>query len=509
MASRPLRFEVDERIAADGTIVTPLLDSEIDRIVGFVMAAGVEAVGVTLLHAYANPVPEERIAQRLREASKGKIFVSSGSELSREPREYERTSTTVLNAALMRLIDEYLRRLEKELKSAGENARLYVTHSNGGALAPAAARHRPVSLAQSGPVAGVQSCVRISKELGFDNLIAFDIGGTSTDIALIENGAARVANEIDVGGLPVRLPAVQVYSIGAGGGSIAEVDDVRALTVGPKSARASPGPACYGRGGKLATVTDAHAVLGRLPADYPLGGFLKLDVAAAYNAVHECVAQPLKIAIDQGAQAIIDVINAKMEGAVRVLLRERGSDPRDFALVAFGGAGPLHAVELARSLGIGTVIVPRHPGTFSAFGLLTSDLRHDFAISRPIRSNAPQAAEKLASAYRELEELALKELNSDPDFSLGADRERRCDMRYVGQAYDVSVPLIADPADPAAWDELRAAFHEEHRRAYPFAEPDEPCELRTQRLSLTVRVGSRLQIPMSRRKRAAHAATSW
>ncbi|MGH3263330.1 MAG: hydantoinase/oxoprolinase family protein, partial [Trebonia sp.] len=357
----------------------------VDGLVEDLRQSGVKAVAVVLLHSYANPEHEYALALRLREALDG-VYVSASFELSREPREFERASTTVLNAALMPLLDDYLTNLESALDSNGGTPRLYLTHSNGGALSPQAARSRPVGLAQSGPVAGVHSCVQIAESLGIENVIGFDMGGTSADIALIEGGKPRLTSELDVGGLPVRLPAVHVHSIGAGGGSVARLDEVGALRVGPLSAGAVPGPACYGRGGERPTVTDCNLLLSRLPARHPLAGFLTLDVKAAEVAV-ETVAGRLGIGAREAAEGIVEVVNAGMEGAIRVVLRERGNDPRDFALVAFGGAGPLHAVELAERLGIGTVIVPQHPGTFSAQGLLTSGVRHDFSLSRPLRSD--------------------------------------------------------------------------------------------------------------------------
>lgn len=494
LVERRLRFEADERIGADGSIVKELDEKSIKAVLAELDAADVESVGVVFLHSYANPAHEEAFAARLREATGGRIYVSASAELSREPREYERTSTTVLNASLMRLIDQYLTRLEKSLVDAGARAQLYITHSNGGALAPASARRRPVALAQSGPVAGVQACVQIGEELGYPNLVGFDIGGTSTDIAIIENGKPRVVNELDVGGVPVRLQAVQLYSIGAGGGSIASVDEVGALNVGPKSAGANPGPACYDRGGTLPTVTDAHCIIGRLPQQRKLGGFLSMNRDAARGAIAGRVGEPLALSTENAAQAVIDVINAKMEGAVRVLLRERGNDPRDFALVAFGGAGPLHAVELAARLGMSTVIVPQYPGTFSAFGLLNSDLRHDFALSRPVRSDDPDGPARLKDGFAELDALAAAQLSADEGFSRShSRREYSCDVRYLGQAYEVTVPWSGDPGSRASLDMLREAFHREHKRIYSFSEPNDPCEIRTLRLSVTVPVGSRAE----------------
>lgn len=491
LVERKLRFEANERMGADGSVVQALSDADIETVLAQLDAAGVESVGVVFLHSYANPAHEEQFAARLREASGGRIYVSASAELSREPREFERTATTVLNASLMRLIDQYLNRLEHSLVAAGENAQLYITHSNGGALVPLSARKRPVALAQSGPVAGVQACVRIGEELGYPNLVGFDIGGTSTDIAIIEDYKPLVVNELDVGGIPVRLQAVQLYSIGAGGGSIASVDEVGALHVGPRSAGATPGPACYGRGGELATVTDAHCILGRLPIERKLGGFLSMNQDAANQALARGVAARLSLSVEAAAQAVIDVVNAKMEGAVRVLLRGRGDDPRDFALVAFGGAGPLHAVELAARLGMSTVIVPEYPGTFSAFGLLNSDLRHDFALSRPIHSDDAGALMKLKDGFGELDRLAASQLADDGGFAeAGSSRQYSCDVRYLGQAYEVTVGWTGKPGDPAAWAALQQAFHEEHKRIYSFAEPNDPCEIRTLRLSVTKPVGS-------------------
>jgi N-methylhydantoinase A len=495
LVPRRLRFEVAERIGADGAVATALDDDAIDAALAALEGADVESVGVVFLHSYANPDHEERFIERLREASQGRWYVCASSEVGREPREFERTSTTVLNAALMPLIDAYLSDLERELADDGRSPRLYITHSNGGALSPEAARRRPVGLAQSGPVAGVHSCVELGAALGHPNIIGFDMGGTSADIALIEDGQPRLSTELDVGGLPVRLPAVEVYSIGAGGGSIAWLDEVGALRVGPMSAGASPGPACYGRGGARPTVTDCNLLLGRLPATRPLAGFLTLDEAAARAAVEQQIATPLGLTVEEAAQGVLDVVNAEMEGAVRVVLRERGNDPRDFALVAFGGAGALHAVELASRLGVGTVIVPAHPGTFSAQGLLTSDLRQDFAVSSPIRSDDADAAARLREAYDELERLAAAQLETDPDFAHGVSRERRCDIRYVGQAYEVGVDLGDGPLDDDAVARLLADFHAQHERMYAFADENAVCEIRVQRLFLTAPVGEAVKAP--------------
>lgn len=505
LVARPLRFEVAERIGADGEVVSALRSAAVDGVLDKLRHSGVKAVAVVLLHSYSNPDHEQALTLRLREALEG-VYVSASSEISREPREFERASTTVLNAALMPMLDDYLTSLEAALADNGSTPRLYLTHSNGGALSPDAARSRPVGLAQSGPVAGVHSCVQIGEALGFKNVIAFDMGGTSADIALIEEGEPRLTSELDIGGLPVRLPSVHVHSIGAGGGSIARVNDVGALRVGPDSASAVPGPACYGRGGDRPTVTDCNLRLGRLPSQHPLAGFLNLDAEAAEAALRT-IAEPLGIGTGEVAEGVIEVVNAGMEGAIRVVLRERGNDPRDFALVAFGGAGPLHAVELAARLAVGTVVIPQHPGTFSAQGLLTSDVRHDFSLSRPLRSDEPDATAKLTQAFRELDRIAADQLADDPDFANDVGRERRCDIRYLGQAYEVGVAMErADDIDDAAFERLIAEFHDQHERAFAFANRDEVCEVRIQRLFVTAVVGEQPPPPAADATGASGAA---
>lgn len=481
---RSLRFEVGERTGPDGKTERPLDADSVDAVAATLADAKVEAVAVVLLHSYLNSEHEIELARTLRDALPA-AYVCASAELSREPREYERTATTALNAALMPSVDAYLSTLETELSRQEESPSLYLIHSNGGAISADAARRRPVGLAQSGPVAGVRACVDTGNLLGRKDLIGFDMGGTSADIALVEAGQPRLSNEVRIGGLPVRLPSVQVHSIGAGGGSLATLDEVGALQVGPKSAGSEPGPACYGRGGIRPTVTDCNVVLGRIPADWPLAGFLRLDVSAAKRAVSDHIATPLGLSVHQAAQGVLDVVNAAMEGSIRVVLRERGNDPREFSLVAFGGAGPLHAVELAARLSIGTVVVPRHPGTFSAYGLTSSDLRHDFAVSHAVRSDDPAGHRRLGSAFEELEQLAEAQLSNDPDFTGELVRERRCDIRYLGQAYEVSVPLTADTLTAESFSSLVADFHDLHERTYAFAEREEPCEIRSQRLFLT------------------------
>ena len=491
LVPRVLRLEVAERLAEDGTVVEPLEHKSIQSLLETLRERDVQSVAVVLLHSYANDSHEVLLADKLRQAGRDQWLVSVSTEVAPEPREYERTATTVLNAALMPLAHEYLTSLESELELAAGGRKLFVTSSNGGALTPAAARRRPVTLAQSGPVGGVRSCLEMAAALGHSNVIGLDMGGTSADITLIEDGEAREVNELEVGELPVRTPSVEIHSVGAGGGSIAWIDEVGALRVGPRSAGANPGPACYGLGGIEPTVTDCHVALGRIPAAQLLGGFLHLDLQASRTALAEHVADPLGLTVAEAAQGILDVVNAEMEGAIRVALRQRGNDPRDFALIAFGGAGPLHAVELASRLGISTVMLPRHPGTFSALGLLTSDLRQDFALSGRVRSDSSDAAAQLASLFSRLEAMALEQIGADEEFRGDLTIDRRCDVRYVGQAYEVAVPLGQGPLDEGAFDRMVNDFHRLHEKAYAFSDPEDPCEVYVERLFVTTSVGAR------------------
>lgn len=483
LVPRELRVEVRERVDADGTALEPVNLERAQAAVATLDDAGVESVAVVFLHSYRNPEHEQQIATLLR-AHDG-WFVCASSELSRELREYERTATTVLNAALMPLIDTYLTRLESALAEVGCEASLFVTQSNGGALTPAAARSRPVTLALSGPVAGVVACTRLARTTGTADLICFDMGGTSADVSVIGGFEPRTSTELTVGEIPIRLPAIDVYSIGAGGGSIAAVVD-GALRVGPASAGSEPGPACYGRGGSAPTVTDCQLLLGRLTSEFPLASRLALDVELARAAIRP-LAEELGLDVDEAAAGALEVVNAAMEGAVRVALRKRGDDPRDHALVAFGGAGPLHAAELARRLSIATVIVPPHPGTLSALGLLTADVRLDFAASELHRSDEPSLPRALIAAFDALSERARSELASDRELRARQySFARSCDVRYVGQAYEVTVPVDLDRIGDGNTSSVFDDFHAMHERAYGFSSPADDCEIVTMRLVVTV-----------------------
>ncbi|MEA2321047.1 MAG: N-methylhydantoinase [Solirubrobacteraceae bacterium] len=481
LVPRELRVEVDERLGADGEVLRALSPEAARAAIERLEGEGVESVAVAFLHSYRDPSHEREMTELLRAANGW--YVCGSAELSRELREYERTSTTVLNAALMPLIDAYLTRVERGLEESGNRASLFISQSNGGALTPRATRTRPVSLALSGPVGGVVACIEIGRGIEAPNLIGLDMGGTSTDVSIITDYEARYSTELLVGDLPVRIPSIEVHSIGAGGGSIATVDSGGSLRVGPESAGSEPGPAAYGRGGTEATVTDCQLLLGRLTADFALAGRLTLQPELAREAIGR-IATQIGMSVEDAAAGIIEVANASMERAVRVALRDRGDDPREFALVAFGGAGPLHAVELARRLSIRTVVVPPHPGTLSAVGFLASDVRLDFAASDLRRSDDPNVVPAVASAFAELEGQARHELSSDERLAGAEARlERSCDIRYLGQAYEVNVAVPEGPMDVALLQEVVTRFHAQHERAYGFSSPDDPCELVTFRVS--------------------------
>ena len=507
LISRDLRFEVDERVGADGEIIEPLTAESIEELIVTLRATGVQSVAIAFLHSYREPKHEAMVASALREA--GGWYVCASSELMREIREYERSATTVLNAALMPLIDTYLDKLSASLDEAGAPVSLFISQSNGGTQTPQLARERPVSLALSGPVAGVVAEVEIGRQLGLTELIGLDMGGTSTDVSIITDGEPRYTTQLSVGDLPVRLPSVHINAIGAGGGSIARVDAGGALRVGPQSAGSDPGPAAYGNGGTQPTVTDSQLLLGRLSPDVPLAGRLKLDTERSADAVRLAIGDPLGFDVPTAASGIVEVANAAMEGAVRVSLRDRGDDPRDFALVAFGGAGPLHAVELARSLNIGTVVVPAHPGTLCAYGLLNAEVRLDFSASELHRSDEPDLTAVLEAIFTSLERDATGRLGSEKNLDVSQlTLERICEVRYMGQAYEVAVPLAGGDVTRESVATAVAEFHGRHHRAFAFSDPDDPVEFVTYRVvaavpaempETTVETASGVPSPIGRR----------
>lgn len=474
---RSRRFGVRERIRADGRVETPLDEDHLRGLIAGIEGAGIEALAICCLNAHVNPANEQAIAARI-EAALPDLPLSLSSDISPEFREFERSSTTVLNALLMPVVSSYLSRLEDMLRDLGLNAPVYLVQSNGGVARPEVAARQPARLLLSGPSGGAKAAEILAARLGYDNLVAVDMGGTSYDVSLIQGSQARLINEGEVDGCPVRLPMVDLRTIGAGGGSLAGTEDGEALYVGPQSAGADPGPACYARGGERPTVTDANCHLGRIDAGHFLGGKMRLDAAAAADAVQRHVATPLGLALEAAAEGILRIAVNRMASAIRLSLFEKGLDPADFALVSFGGAGGLHACDTATELSIGRVIFPRDPGTLSAWGMLWSDVTHDVARAFLTAADA-EAVARLGPAIAELTALGHDRLDRD---GIAAEDRRiavELDLRYPGQAYEIAVPLAAAKDLPVAV----AAFHDAHQARFSHSDPAAPVEIVTLRMS--------------------------
>ena len=458
---RPVRasriVEVNERIGAGGTVVEPLDEASVREAAAALRGMDVEAVGVCLLHAFANPAHERRTAEILREELPG-IAVTTSTDVLPVVREYERSLTTVLNASVMPGVTTYVGRIEQRLADENVSAPLLLMQSNGGVAGAAAIRQAPALTALSGPAAGVVGARAIAAACGIRDIITVDIGGTSADICLIKDGRIGLTQHGRVGEWPLPLPMVDMVTIGAGGGSIAAVAD-DTLTVGPRSAGARPGPAAYGHGGREATVTDAHVVLGHLPEKL-LGGRMTLDVEAAHAVVRNTVAEPLGLSQEDAARGILAIVDNHMVGAVRVVSVERGHDPRQFTLVPFGGAGPLHGTALAELLGITSVMIPPAPGILCADGLLAADLKAEFSRTLP-RAGAIDVAEAEA-IFRELEEQAGAWLDVEGVASDDRRAARVALLRYHGQGGEIAIGWAGTR------EATEAAFTAEHQALYGF-----------------------------------------
>jgi len=463
---RDRRYGVAGRIRADGTVETPLSEDHIARLVGQLQEQKVEAVAVIGLHAYANPVHEQCIAEILR-AALPPLMISISSEISPEFREYERSSTTVLNALLMPVVGRYIARLEACLNQIGLNAPIFLVQSNGGVATPAMAARQPARLLLSGPSGGARAAEVIAQRIGMPNLVAVDMGGTSYDVSLVREGHVQRVNQGEIDNCPVRLPMVEMRTIGAGGGSLAAVDGVGALRVGPQSAGAEPGPACYGRGGTRPTVTDANLLLGRIDPDHFLGGAMQLHTGAAEVAITRAVAAPLQLTPEIAAEGVVQIAVAHMANAIRLSLFEKGLDPADFALASFGGAGGLHACATAAELGITRVIFPQNPGTLSAWGMLYTDLAHDLSRALLLPATA-ESTPRLNEHVETLRRMGKQRLAADGIACADQKIIFTLDLRYRGQAYEINVDF--DPADDLGL--CVAAFHAKHQAQYSHADPN-------------------------------------
>lgn len=483
LVPRYLRKEVRERVNVDGVAVVSLDADGVRDAAAALGEEGVESVAVCFLHSYLNPEHERQAAAIIREVLPG-VSISLSHEVNPEYREYERTSTTIVNAFVAPIIERYLADLERRLAETGVSAALHVMHSGGAAQTGRAARSRPITTILSGPAAGVIGAEALGREIGVSDLITLDMGGTSTDVALLRQGKPTLASESELAGEVIRAAMLDITTIGAGGGSIAWADEGGRLKVGPQSAGADPGPACYGRGGTQPTVTDANLVLGYLGTDAFLGGRMRLDRAAAEAAVDRLAAE-LGLSRLETAHGIFRIANANMLRAIRLVSVERGLDPRRFALLAFGGAGPVHAAALAAELDIPRVIVPRNPGNFSAFGLLVADLSRD-AVRTQLTPLRPEALDGIRQVYVDLEAQLIEQFAAD-GFDPGQVVFRRSvDARYVGQAYEVNVTVPVGLLAPSDVEALEEAFHAAHAERYGHSAPGEPVELVNFRAIATV-----------------------
>jgi N-methylhydantoinase A len=486
LVERALRFEVKERVLSDGEIERPLDEKEIEAFGRMLARLGVEATAILFLNCYAKRDHEAR-AKAILERNHPEMFVSASHELSEEYREFERCSTVVANAYVGPIVRGYLGEIEDRIRSGGFSGSFLIVQSTGGLYDADQAKNHCVQMLESGPAAGVIGTQALCRALGLKNAIAFDMGGTTAKAGVIYNGEALTTGAALIGGydraLPVQIAMMDIFEVGTGGGSIARVEE-GALRVGPQSAGAAPGPACYGLGGAEPTVTDANLVLGRLAADRFLGGEMRLEVEAAQRALTERVAKPLGMNVTAAADGILRVAATAMSYAVKGVTTERGLDAGDFALVAYGGAGPLHAVQVAREIGIRTVIVPTAPGVFSAFGMLFSDLRYDFVRTWFTRlEDAPFAA--IERVYRDLERQGRAAIAGTSVKPQKITLKRAADMRYVGQEHAVTVDLPLKVFERQDRRAIKRLFDAMHELRYGTSAPDEGAEIVSLRSTVT------------------------
>lgn len=501
LVPRRWRREVQERLGPRGEVLTPLDPGSVAAAVDFLVGEGVESIAIAFLHAYASDAHEQAAAAIARARAPG-VLLTLSSEILPEVREFERTSTTVTNAYVMPVVSRYLGRLETDLRALGVRAPILVMQSNGGVMTAASARRRPVHVIESGPAAGVIATAELARRIGRPDAISIDMGGTTAKASVVEGGQLERTGEFEIGGtlsqgsrlnrgggFLLRVPAIDIAEVGAGGGSIVRVDPAGQLHVGPLSAGAVPGPACYARGGTAATLTDANVVLGYLhPERLPSG--LVLDAALARAAIGEQVARPLGLDLEAAAHGVYLLGCARMARAVRAVTIERGRDARRFVLVAFGGNGPLFAAEMARSLGIATVLVPPAPGVFSAVGLLEAESEHHLvrSVLRPLRADlADGLAGALAALEREAEALLRAEGYREP-----VALARAADLKYAGQSFELTIQVPAGWGGPAGVEALATAFARAHERTYGHAAPGDPVQV------VNLRVTARLVRPDGR-----------
>lgn len=493
LVPRHLTFEVEERLLASGEVLSPLNINQAKSVAEKITKLGVEAIAVCLIHSWANLDHEAKMGKLLAEIVPG-TYLSLSHEILREYGEYERTSTTVLNAYIGPRVSQYIDDFEKMLMDQGFCGSLLIMQSNGGVMSPATAKRTPVAMLESGPVGGFIAAAQVGKRLGFSNVIALDMGGTTAKTNLTKDGEPQLAHGYYIGGYasghPMMLPVVDTVEIGAGGGSIAWVDEVGTLKVGPQSAGAEPGPICYGLGGTEPTITDANLLLGRLSPTEFLGGEMPLDRERSKEGMINKISSKIGLSMVEAAFAVGRIAVINMSLAVRGISVERGYDPRDFGMVAFGGAGPLHAVEVARELHIPTVIVPNYPAQFSALGMLMTDIKHDY-VRTYYKSLVEADFGALQAICNELIGRGRQTLESEAVSEEAMLFQRFLDIRYTGQEFSIPVPVPAHYLDQGDGEGIRNIFNENHERRYGYHTPDQPVEIVNVRISA---IGQRKQL---------------
>lgn len=483
IAPRPLRFEIPERTAADGSEVRALDEQAVRAAAGKIRQAGVESIAVSYLFSFMNPAHELRTRQILaEELPELSADITISSEALPLHREYERTSTTVMNAYLTPLVRSYFSRLRAELAESKLYVWLQMMQSNGGLVRPDRAASFPILTLLSGPAGGVMASAYLGRLLGETHLLTLDMGGTSCDVAGITDGEPDTRLDFEIGGYSVSYPTLDIHTVGAGGGSIAKVDGFGRVSVGPDSAGSDPGPACYGRGGEFPTVTDANLVLGVYDPDFQMGGEIYPDIDLAARAIEEHVGKPLGLSVVDAAVGIVRLVNANMMHALRTVSIERGRDPRDFALVPFGGAGPTHGVHIAEELALRRVVIPPIPGCNSALGILASDVRHDLVATLRARVARLDPSD-LGETLSELASEARRELDEDSIPPESRTLRASLDMRYAGQAYELNVPLSSLRPDASTLSRAMADFHHSHRTRYGHSLGDDLVDLVNVRLT--------------------------
>jgi N-methylhydantoinase A len=495
-------FEVSERVSHDGSLIAALDEGEALVVAEMIRDKGYKSVAICFLHAYANAAHEEKMAEFIKRAAPD-IGVTLSSFISPKFREYERTSTTVASAYVEPLVGGYIQALERSLETIGVTSPLSIMQSNGGLVSAEFARKYPIRIVESGPAAGVLLCAEVGKEESFNHVMTFDMGGTTAKLGAIDDGVPAITPTFEVdavgyrkgSGLPLNIMAIELLEIGAGGGSIAQTK-MGLISVGPESAGANPGPICYRNGGKRPTITDANLVLGYLNPSYFNGGEMTLDADAAAAGIEADIARPLGLSVQEAAWGIHSVANANMEQAMRIVSIERGRDPRQYAMVAFGGAGPLHACRLARAMSVPKVIVPRGAGVGSALGLLVADRKLDLGITRVVQLDGA-AHSKMEEIFGELESRLMAEALR---MQKGGEivMERSASMHHIGQGYEIRVALPLAPIGPAYEQQAREAFLAAYKREYGYNDPLAPIEVTDWHVIATIiggRVRHRLALP--------------